>query len=179
MACLSKSDILSRAIPRETIDVPEWGGTVAVRGLTAKERDDLGYLWTDEKGREKPGWRAAACCMAIVDEAGKPVFSSADFALLGDKHTAAVGRVWEVIARLSGIGDEAFTLASKRLAASLSRRIAVQIARATGRAIDEVLETIPASDITEHIAEMMLAPIGEPEEKVETIDNYLAAKGNA
>ena len=40
MALLSKADILGcNDIPTELVEVPEWGGSVKVRGMTAGERD--------------------------------------------------------------------------------------------------------------------------------------------
>lgn len=110
-AILGASDIKTEEVP-----VPEWGGTVLVRGLTAKQRDkaeaamfQLRGSVTSKNGPDMrmsmAGVRALMAAMAIVDEQGDRLFSDADAELLGEKSGAALDRVFEVVTRLSEFSD--------------------------------------------------------------------------
>lgn len=107
---LSRDAILSASdIKTEDVHVPEWGGTVRVKGLTAAQRDVFESQALDMRGKSvsvnMAGIRALLASMAIVDEGGNPLFSKKDVAALGDKSGAALDRVFEAVTRLSGIGD--------------------------------------------------------------------------
>lgn len=115
-------------IKTEEVRVPEWDSPgveawVLVRGMTGLERDD----WEAEMApdpevarnwrRMSPGQRQAVirkrmqgararlvarCC---VDEEGNRLFSSSDVEMLAQKSAAALDRIYEVAARLSGIRE--------------------------------------------------------------------------
>lgn len=111
MALLSRDAILSASdIKSEDVSVPEWGGTVRVKGLTAAQRDVFESQVMTMRGKDvnvnMAGIRALMASMAIVDDEGKPLFSKADVKALGEKSGAALDRVFEVVTRLSGIGDD-------------------------------------------------------------------------
>ena len=115
---LTRDDILGvQDIATETVDVPEWGGAVLVRGMTGRERDAF-----ESSIIEQPANRAqrrngaqpqtnmenlraklAACC--VVDEKGDRLFSTDDVAALGAKNSSALNRVFDVAMRLSGITE--------------------------------------------------------------------------
>ena len=103
-AILGASDIKTEEVP-----VPEWGGTVLVRGLTAKQRDEFesGLIETVGKTQRVTmrNARARLAALSIVGEDNEPLFSPADVFLLGEKSGAALDRVFAVASRLSGIGD--------------------------------------------------------------------------
>ena len=110
-AILGASDIKTEEVP-----VPEWGGTVLVRGLTAKQRDkaeaamfQLHGSVTNKNGPDMrmsmAGVRALMAAMAIVDEQGNRLFSDADAEILGEKSGAALDRVFAVVTRLSEFSD--------------------------------------------------------------------------
>jgi len=94
----------------EEVEVPEWGGVVLVREMTGMERDQYERRMVQAKGNE-PGinldglvniraWVAAAC---MVDGSGKRLFTERDVMSLGRKSAAALGRVYDVATRLSGL----------------------------------------------------------------------------
>jgi hypothetical protein len=91
-------------------NVPEWGITVRIRGLTGTERD--GYeLWIIQgKGRNRDinirQSRAKLVMMTIVDGEGKRVFDEADIVALGKKSALALQRVFDKAAALSGLDEE-------------------------------------------------------------------------
>jgi len=105
---LTREQILAAAdIRREQVNVPEWGGSVWVRGLTAAERDLFDLAATvEQNGRRVVNFeqlRARLAAMTIVDENGERLFSDDDVELLAAKSGAAVGRIFDVAMRLSGL----------------------------------------------------------------------------
>ena len=102
---LSKTDILDADdMPREEVAVPEWGGTVLVRTMTAAERDSFEARVIGTDGiRNLANIRATLCARCIVDEQGKRLFGDGDIDLLGQKSAAAVDRVFAVCQRLNGL----------------------------------------------------------------------------
>ncbi len=109
---LSKDDILKAAdnAPEE-VHVPEWGGTVLVRGMTGRERDafEVSLMTTGRGGRREVSpvnVRAKVIARCVVDDDGNRLFTDADAAELGERSAAAVDRVYAVAARLSGMSDE-------------------------------------------------------------------------
>lgn len=108
---LGRDDILSTTDTAfAVVDVPEWGGQVRVRSLKAAERDDYEATMVRRRGKNvevnMSNTRAGLCARAICDEQGNRVFSDGDVALLGQKSAAALNRVYEKAAELSGISDE-------------------------------------------------------------------------
>jgi hypothetical protein len=93
----------------EDVEVPEWGGTVRVRGLTGAERDAFEAEMVERKGKkvhlDMQNFRAKLVVRSVVDEAGKRLFTDTDALLIGRKSAAALQRVFEVAQRLSGLSD--------------------------------------------------------------------------
>ena len=105
---LTRDQILAVSdIQTEEVHVPEWDGTVLVRGLTGAERDEF------ETGIAEPrasgvrfhmkDIRARLCVMSIVDGAGHRMFTLADVEALTCKSASALDRVFTVARRLSGL----------------------------------------------------------------------------
>ncbi len=94
-------------LPFEDVKVPEWGGTVRVRAITAGERDLFEQSVIAD--RENMGFRAIRARMAslsIVDAKGDRLFTEEDIEALDGKSAAAMDRVFEVSERLSGLGGD-------------------------------------------------------------------------
>ena len=115
MALLSREAILGVAdLPTEDVEVPEWGGTVRVKGLTGKDRDafeasivgDTAATKGQSRRLNMANMRARFVALSIVDEQGVRLFSDGDVAALGAKSAAALQRVYVVAQRLSGLTDE-------------------------------------------------------------------------
>lgn len=107
---LSRDAILGASdITTEDVKVPEWGGVVRVKGLTAAQRDVFESQMVSMRGKDvsinMAGIRAKIASMAIVGEDGTRLFTEADVTALGEKSGAALDRVFEVVTRLSGISD--------------------------------------------------------------------------
>lgn len=109
MTLLSKSQILAAAdLVTEDVEVPEWGGTVRVRAITAAERDAFETsVVGDGKGkRNLVNLRARLAALAVVDEAGQRLFTDSEVEVLGGKSGAALDRVYSVAQRLSGLTEQ-------------------------------------------------------------------------
>jgi hypothetical protein len=93
----------------ETVPVPEWGGDVIVRSISALERDEFESSMAVKRGRSIEvnirNIRARLVAIAAVDEDGKRLFSDKDVEQLGELSAKAMDRVYEVAARLSGISE--------------------------------------------------------------------------
>ena len=104
--------LAAQDIPSETIDVPEWGGKVVVRGLSAAEKDayDRAIVQVDSKGNTTIGRldniRALLVVRCLVDEDGERLFKDSQARELGEKSSAVVGRLWRIATRLSGMSAE-------------------------------------------------------------------------
>lgn len=101
-------------LPRETVEVPPWGGSVIVRGLTAAERDDYELSSVLERGTAgKPAvislanLRARLVVRCVVNELGERVFSDEDAEALGRKSGLAIEYIFPTAQRLSGLSRKA------------------------------------------------------------------------
>lgn len=94
----------------EDVEVPEWGGTVRVKGLTGTERDAMEASMVEGKGKKRDvnltNMRSKLCARCIVDEDGKQLFNEMEVPELGQKSAAALDRVFTVARRLSGLSDD-------------------------------------------------------------------------
>jgi hypothetical protein len=102
---LAVDDLLSEDVP-----VPEWGGTVRVRGLTGLERDKFESAHVKYRGRKTDvnmvNIRARLVSLTVVDGDGKRMFTNEDVRALGQKSAVALQRVFDVAQRLSGMSAE-------------------------------------------------------------------------
>ena len=98
---LTLNDILGiDDLKRETIEVPEWGGTVTVKELTAEEKLKVGAMVSAEGSQDDPNrivqvmLTAAAYGLGATDE---------QIHAVGAKNYAAIERVAQSVLRLSGM----------------------------------------------------------------------------
>lgn len=108
MALLSKEKILSaNDRPTEDVEVPEWGGTVRVRGLSGAERDAFESSLLGPDGKPSPSrlanFRARLLARTLVDETGNRLFSDSEIKALGEKSGEVLSRLFDVAQRLSGM----------------------------------------------------------------------------
>ena len=106
---LSKDAILGADdLPFEDVEVESWGGTVRVRGLTGTERDRFEfYLAAVKDAPDKVEVRAKIVGWCLVDADGKRLFTDKEVGKLGAKSGEAIDLVFDVVRRLSGMGDKA------------------------------------------------------------------------
>jgi hypothetical protein len=92
---LTAGDILgAQDVQFETVEVPEWGGSVRLRSLTARQI----AKFVDSK-REDSATLAVA--LSIVDADGNQQFTEADCERLKDRNISAIMRIQEAVMSLN------------------------------------------------------------------------------
>jgi hypothetical protein len=100
---LSKKDVKRPVLPRKTVEVPEMGGEVIVRGLLLKDRLAI----ADISGKDQDFGRVSKVLAAtVVDADDQPLYSIAEWEEFGAQHFAAAMRVFEVALEMSGFKAE-------------------------------------------------------------------------
>ena len=110
MALLSRDAILSaNDLPTRDVAVPEWGGTVRVRSISASERDEFedAALVARREGRMLPrNVRARMVAACLIGEDGNQLFTEFDIEALGAKSVAAMDRVYAAVAELNALSEK-------------------------------------------------------------------------
>lgn len=106
---LSRDEILASDDLRvEEVYVPEWGGTVRVRALSARDREILREAVTKPDGDVDVGQlRVRLVIMATVDAGGEKIFTLVDYDALQEKDAGAIDRIFAVAKRLSKLTPSA------------------------------------------------------------------------
>lgn len=108
---LTREQILAADdLPRQEVQVKEWGGSVFVRGLNAGEA--IRFQVEDEDIQVK------LIALATIDEAGNQLFTIEDVAALKKKSPHAVGRLFKAILKLNAMGLDNQKELEKNLGAS-------------------------------------------------------------
>ena len=110
MAYLDKAAILTADdLGRREVAVPEWGGTVLIRGLTGAERDAYEASMLRQRGTEMVAnlqqIRAGLVARCCIGADGERLFTDHDVGALGEKSAAALDRVFEACAGLSRLTE--------------------------------------------------------------------------
>ena len=99
----------------ETVDIPEWDVTVAVKGLTVGEQRKFlktvrkrtgNPQATGEIDTDKMQIQLFLATVFDPDDMKQPLFGQADAQALQAKSAKAMLRVFQVASRLSGLGDD-------------------------------------------------------------------------
>lgn len=90
------------------VDVPEWGTTVRLRALSGEDRERFEAFVAQENkdGEETPAVRATFLQLAIVDEAGDPLFTPAQIHALGRRNGYPITRLFAIGRTLSKMGAD-------------------------------------------------------------------------
>ena len=107
---LSGEEILAtQDIIEELLEVPEWHGTVRVRGLTGRERDAYEASLLDQRGRSTKAnlqnARAKLVVLSVVNADGSRKFTESQINELASKSAAALDRIWNKARELSGMSE--------------------------------------------------------------------------
>jgi hypothetical protein len=107
MSFLTKEQILNADdLKFVELEVPEWGGTVRIKTLTAGERDRLESIMFpggDTSKVNTKNVRALVASLAIVDDKGERLFSEKEIGELAKKSAKAMDRVFTAAQELNGI----------------------------------------------------------------------------
>jgi hypothetical protein len=111
MGLLTKQQIINADDLRtEDIECPEWGGSVRVRALTAKERDAYEASLMKRDGKKYVSnfvnARAKLVGLCLIDDGGARLFNDDEVSSLGEKSCIAMNRVFEACQRLAGLSQE-------------------------------------------------------------------------
>lgn len=111
MTLLTRDQILSvEDRPYEEIEVPEWGGSVRVRGMSGADRDAYEASIVEQRGNDRKinlaNARAKLVARCLVDEDNRLMFSSDDVRALGRKSARALERVFDKARELSGMSED-------------------------------------------------------------------------
>lgn len=112
MAFLTKEAILTADdLETKEVEVKEWGGSVLVKTMTGKERDDWENSVNGNGSKTKKenfaNFRARFVAHCVVDEAGNRLFGSpSDVEALGRKSVKALTRVFNAAQELNAMTDE-------------------------------------------------------------------------
>jgi hypothetical protein len=101
---LTAADILAADDRRiEPVDVPEWGGRVYVRTMTAEDRERYDDLILDDDGKFSGQGRVMASLLACTccGPDGTTLFTADQAKALAAKSAAAVVRVYQAAAALN------------------------------------------------------------------------------
>lgn len=119
MEALTAEQILGKEdLPTEWVPVKEWGGKVLVRALSGTERDRFEASIVKTRGNKREAntenIRAKLAQLTIVDPSDqspdvskrRSLFVPKQIEALGRKSAAALDRVYDVAARLSGLTNK-------------------------------------------------------------------------
>lgn len=98
----------------ETVDVPEWGGSVLLRGLTAGEYQH--FALHGQTMLNDGSLNAWVVAKALMDDAGQPIFGPNDdgVTVLSQKSGMVIKTLAEHVMKLSGLAaDEADATGAK------------------------------------------------------------------
>ena len=99
---LGADDILnSNDLKYEKVEVPEWGGFVYVKMMSAKERDAWEYANYVNKENAIRNVRGSLLQKTICNVEGKLIFKEEHAEQLGEKGSSAVERVFSVAQKLN------------------------------------------------------------------------------
>lgn len=107
MTLLTKEQILAaQDQPTKDVAVPEWGGDVRIRTMSASERDKWeSDTYADGKVNTLD-FRARFCALCIVDEQGARLFTDEEVSALGRKSAAALQRVFNEAQALNALSNK-------------------------------------------------------------------------
>lgn len=102
MATLTKGQILAANDTRvERVNVPEWGGDLILRSLTAAELDEYEASVMAGEDADYDNVRARFLVRCIVDDQGQPLFGLDEAPILGEKCAAVVDRLYAIASKMN------------------------------------------------------------------------------
>ena len=105
---LDRAAIIGMAKPRiVTISVPEWGGDVCLREITAGQRDQWDAWQIENEGAARyANIRARLLVLTICDEQGVRLFADNDIAVVSGLPAMSIDRLWDASCKLVGLRPE-------------------------------------------------------------------------
>lgn len=113
MSVVNRASVPAPTLPKEAVTVEALGGDVVVRGMLLTQRLALQARMRHLRASAPEGTDPAIAIVpellaqAVVDDAGEPVFSTAQWELFGAQHQAQALGLFNTAMRLSGFDAEA------------------------------------------------------------------------
>ena len=110
MGSIRDAALNAQDIPTEQVEVPEWGVTIEVRGMTGRAQARYMEAAIDPdtgSANFERIYPELVIATAYDPASGEPVFEAADRDVLLGKSAKALERIAQVGLRLSGMGPEA------------------------------------------------------------------------
>lgn len=105
---ISRADVdAATDIKIEDVEVPEWGGVVGVKMMTAEERDNFESTLYNEGKQDLNNIRAKLVVRTLVDDEGKRLYKDSEAVVLAQKSAKALDRIFKIAQKLNGIGQDA------------------------------------------------------------------------
>jgi hypothetical protein len=104
---LTKEQILSaQDIKTTDVDVPEWGGVIRVRNLSALERRQL-LRKSMEDELDEDQTEIAFFVKCIVDETGQPLFNADEIKAIANKSASAYTKIVSAVLNINALTTDA------------------------------------------------------------------------
>ena len=94
---------------QETVDVPEWGGAVYLRELSAGDHEDLELFMQSSKQDKHPTiyLRTRLVALALVDHEGNRLYKDEDIEILRSKSSTVINRLCAHVVKQNNLGSKA------------------------------------------------------------------------
>jgi hypothetical protein len=105
---LNREQLIAQAKPKViNVAVPEWGGDVFLRDITAGQRDQYDGFQIDQQGSAKyANFRARLLVLSLCDSEGVRLFGDGDVGVVSALPAQTIDRLWEQAAVLCGLKAE-------------------------------------------------------------------------
>ena len=114
---LTRDEILTASdYETKVVEIPEWGGSVRLRTMTGKARDEFEAEVSSKTiggNVDVRGIKAYLLSRVIVDEKDELMFTPEDVEALNSKAAGPLNSLFEIASRMNGIGEEAAQSAEK------------------------------------------------------------------
>jgi len=105
---LTEAEILApRPLPYRDVDVPEWGGTVRIQGLSSAEGDKFLASLQRQNGqrveRDTSYYCAKLLAVTLVNERGERIVTEGNILRLAEQANAVIMGLAEIAQELSGL----------------------------------------------------------------------------
>lgn len=108
---LNKADFFTLKTVIETLEVPELGGSIGIKSMTASEREGLERKMQSEL--DKNGIRATVFVYSVCDLEGNLLFTEEDLEAIKGLPSNVVSKVFDVSNKLNALSPEAVEEAVK------------------------------------------------------------------
>ena len=106
MGLLDRAAILAAKDFRvRTLDIPEWGGSVAIRSFDGATRAKL--IQPSKDGGVPGDWMEQIVVASACDKDGTPIFTKEDIPLLSKKNAVVLERIFTAAIDLNGLSADA------------------------------------------------------------------------